>query len=358
MSQTIKFKPEIPHGYRLPAEWENHDATWIGWPHNSLDWPGKITPVSWVYGEMIRKIAEGEIVRIIVESKEQQNKAVNILKAVHADLNNVEFFIYKTDRGWLRDSAPAFVKKTIKRTEFAAVNFNFNGWAKYPNYKNDNKIPSLIARDFKLKQVDALHRKKHVTLEGGAIDSNGNGTLITTEECLMSEDVQVRNPGFSKQDYHEVFRKYLGITNTIWLGKGIDGDDTHGHVDDVCRFVNPNTVVLVREDNESDVNFRPLRENKERLKDAVLEDGSKLNVVEIPMPSPLYFKGERLPASYANFYVSNSQVLVPTFNDPKDRIALGILAELFDRKITGIHAVDLVWGYGTIHCLTHEQPSV
>jgi agmatine deiminase len=350
---NIKTTP----AFRTPAEWETHEATWIGWPHNAQDWPGKLNPIPWVYGEMVRKISEGEMVRIIVESKEHQQKAVKILEAVGVNLDKVEFFIYKTDRGWLRDSGPTFVKREGKRREIVAIKFNFNAWAKYDNYINDEKIPSKIAEDLNLKLVEAVHNNKKVTLEGGAIDINGKGTLITTEECLMDQETQVRNSGFEKKDYEQVFQKYLGITNTIWLGKGIAGDDTHGHVDDICRFINEKTLVLVREDDERDPNYRILRDNRERLKDAVLEDGSKPEVVNIPMPKPLYFKGERLPASYANFYITNAAVLVPTFNDPCDRIALGVISELIsDRPVVGIHAVDLVWGLGTLHCLTHEQP--
>jgi len=255
----------------------------------------------------------------------------------------------------MRDSAPVFVKK---ENNTAIVNFRFNAWAKYSNFKKDEKLPNFISKKLEIDRYAAFYKKKPVVLEGGSIDCNGNGTLITTEECLMDQTTQVRNRGFTKSDYAGVFNKYLGVSNIIWLGKGIAGDDTHGHVDDLCRFVNKNTVAVVEEKNPNDENYSPLNENIERLHDAKIEDGSKINVVKIPMPAPLYFKGERLPASYANFYISNAAVLVPTFNDPKDRIALGILAELFtDREVVGIHAVDLVWGLGTIHCLTREQPA-
>ncbi len=341
--------------YKLPAEWEQHEATWIGWPNNKEDWPGKFAPIPWVYGEIVRYISRAEKVRIIVESKPNQKKAQAVLKAVEADLTNVEFFRLETDRNWLRDSGPQFVKN--EKNETILINFKFNAWAKYDNFKKDNKIPKMIAKELKLPRIKAEHKNREVVLEGGSIDYNGSGTLITTEECLMDNKVQVRNAGFTKKDYEEVFKKYLRVTNVIWLNKGIAGDDTHGHVDDITRFVNKNTVVTVMEDDPNDPNYNPLMENRERLYGARLEDGSKLNVVEIPMPSPVIFKGERLPASYANFYISNYAVLVPTFNDPKDRIALGILSELFtDRPVIGIHAVDLVWGLGTLHCLTHEQP--
>jgi len=336
-------------GYHIPAEWAPHEATWIGWPHQKEDWPGKITPILFVYAEIVRLLSQGEIVRIIVESKEHQQKAIRHLNAVSANLEHVEFFIKKTDRGWLRDSGPAFVKKG---KEVAVVDFYFNAWAKYDNYKNDAGIPKMIADAMKLKYTKATMR-----LEGGSIDINGEGTLITTEECLMDPKIQVRNPGFTKKDYEARFREFLGITNVLWLNKGIAGDDTHGHVDDLCRFVNRETLVIVDEDNPHDINYKPLKENLERLEDFRLENGKKVNAVTLPMPDPVIYKGVRLPASYANFYIGNTNVLVPTFNDPKDRVALGILGELFpDRAVVGVHAVDLVWGLGTIHCLTHEQP--
>jgi len=342
--------------YYLPAEWERHEATWLGWPHNKEDWPGKFSPIPWVYAEIIRHISPGEKVRIFVEDKEHQKKAVRVLSSAGADSGNIEFYKLKTNRGWMRDSGPLFIKKKTG-DETAVVNFRFNAWAKYDNFIKDEKLPSFISNKNNLEKIIPIHGERHVVLEGGSIDTNGCGTLITTEECLMDDSIQVRNAGFTKNDYEEVFSKYLGIKNTIWLGKGIAGDDTHGHVDDLCRFVNKDTVVLVSEKDESDINYIPLKENKEKLQDAKLHDGSQLNIIEIPMPSPVIFKGERLPASYANFYISNHAVLVPTFNDPYDREALGIIAELItDRPVIGIHSLDLVWGLGTLHCLTHEQP--
>ena len=271
------------------------------------------------------------------------------------NLDNVEFYKLKTNRGWMRDSGPAFVKN--EKGEIALIHLSLMPGQSMIITKRMKNFPNLFPINLRLKRIIAEHNGRHVVLEGGSIDYNGSGTLLTTEECLMDNKVQVRNPGFTKKDYEEVFNKYLGITNIIWLGKGIAGDDTHGHVDDLCRFVNKNTVVLVQEENPNDANYKILNENKERLQDAKLEDGSKLNVVYLPMPSPVIFKGERLPASYANFYISNYAVLVPTFNDPNDKKALGILSELInDRPVIGIHSVDLVWGLGTLHCLTHEQP--
>ncbi|MFI5237512.1 MAG: agmatine/peptidylarginine deiminase, partial [Ignavibacteriales bacterium] len=293
-------------------------------------------------------------VRIFVQSKEHKQSAEKVLKDSDVSLSNIEFFIKKTNRGWLRDSGPMFVKDG---NEISAVDFKFNAWAKYNDYKFDDKIPSFISDKLNLKKIIPEHNGKQVVLEGGAIDVNGRGVLITTEECLLDHKIQTRNPGFTKQDYFEIFKKYFGISNVIWLGKGIVGDDTHGHIDDLCRFVNENTVVLVQEKNSSDENYFILNENKERLQGIHLPNGSKLNVISLPMPSPVIFKKQKLPASYANFYISNYAVLVPTFNDPNDRIVLGILSELFpDRKVIGIHSVDLVWGLGTIHCLTKEQP--
>jgi agmatine deiminase len=342
--------------FLLPTEWFPHEATWISWPYNKSDWPGKFSPIPYVYAEIVKYISRGEKVRIFVQSKEHKLKAEKVLKDCGISLSNVEFFMKKTDRGWPRDSGPMFVKEG---NEVVALDFKFNAWAKYDDYKLDDKIPSFISEKVNLKRIVAEHKGKQVVLEGGAIDTNGRGTLITTEECLLDEKVQTRNPGFTKQDYFEVFKKYFGITNVIWLGKGIVGDDTHGHIDDLCRFVNEDTVVLVAEENPKDENYKLLNENKERLQNLRLPSGSKLNVMPLPMPSPQIFKQQRLPASYANFYISNYAVLVPTFNDPNDKIALGILSELFsDRRVIGIHSVDLVWGLGTIHCLTKEQPAV
>ena len=342
--------------YRIPAEFEKHEATWIGWPFNKADWPKKFTPILWVYGEIVRYLSLGEKVRIIVQNDFEKQKALKVLNAVHADLSNVEFFILKTDRNWLRDASPQFVKD--KNNNTVLMKFNFNAWAKYDNYKLDAKIPDFISKKMKIKLKQVLYKNKPVVLEGGSIDYNGSGTLITTEECLMDDKTQVRNPRFTKNDYEKVFLDYLGIEKIIWLKNGIVGDDTHGHVDDITRFVNKNTVVTVIEKNPNDDNYKNLFENKEILKSSTLQDGSKLEVIDLPMPLPVIFKGQRLPASYANFYISNYAVLVPTFNDENDRKALGILSELFpDRKVIGIHAVDLVWGLGTIHCLTHEQIS-
>ncbi len=342
-------------GYRLPAEWEKHDATWLGWPHNKSDWPGKFAPIPWVYAEIVRRISAGEKARIIVESKEHELRARTVLKSANVDLSNVEFFVLKTDRGWTRDSGPQFVKNS---DGVAQVNFRFTGWAKYPNHEKDRHLPAFISKKLGLHAFLPEVADRHVVLEGGSIDYNGNGSILTTEECLLDEKVQSRNPGFTKDGYAKVFHDYLGVDNVLWLGKGIAGDDTHGHVDDLCRFVNAKTILLVQEENSMDDNYRSLQENRERAQDFRLEDGSMPDIQYLPMPQPVIFKGQRLPASYANFYVSNAAVLVPTFDDPNDMRALGIIGELItDRPIIGIHALDLVWGLGTLHCLTHEQPA-
>jgi agmatine deiminase len=356
MRSSTTYRTPNELGYRLPAEWEKHEATWLGWPHNKNDWPGKFSPIQWVYAEITRRIAASEKVRIIIESKSHERRARGVMKSANVNMSNIEFFTLKTDRGWIRDSGPLFVKT---QKGVAQVCFEFNGWAKYANYKNDRKVPHFISKKFRLRKFVAIHHGRQVVLEGGAIDTNGKGTLITTEECLLDQTIQTRNPGFAKKDYEEVFKRYLGITNVLWLGKGIVGDDTHGHVDDICRFANRNTILIANEINPQDDNYKILKENGERIQDFKLEDGSRPEVISLPMPEPVIFRGRRLPASYANFYISNAAVLVPTFNDPNDRNALGIISELFDdREVIGIHALDLVWGLGTLHCLTHEQPAV
>jgi agmatine deiminase len=345
-------------GFSLPAEWEKHEATWIGWPHNPTDWPGKLEPIQWVYGEIVRKISAGELVRILVNSNAHEKHVRGILKLVGVAMTRVQFFRFPTNRGWTRDFGPIFLRRDKPRRELAIACFRFNAWARYPDWQKDDAIPPQVARQLKIKLIPARLDDREIVLEGGSIDVNGRGTVLTTEECLLDQKRQVRNPGLSRADTETALKENLGVTNVVWLGKGIAGDDTHGHVDDLCRFVNPSSVVLVREKNQRDPNYRPLEENWERIRDARLETGEKIEAVELPMPAPLHFDGVRLPASYANFYITNAAVLVPTFNDPNDRVALGILAELFpERPVIGIHAVDLVWGFGTLHCLTQQQPA-
>ncbi|KAA0134527.1 agmatine deiminase family protein [Gimesia chilikensis] len=338
---------------RLPAEWEPHQATLLCFPHNGNDWPGKYEVIQWAFIEIIRKVAEYERVLLVVKNESLQKKVHSMLQQAHANTKQVKFILQNTNRSWMRDSGPIVVQRSDGKRE--ALQFRFNGWAKYPNHRLDWQIPSAVAESLKLPLTKVTCEGRPVVLEGGAIEVNGRGTLITTEECLLDQKTQVRNPGFSKEDYSAVFAEYLGVSNVIWLGDGIEGDDTHGHVDDICRFVNPTTVVACVEPNTKDVNHRRQAQNRERLKSARLEDGSKLKVVEMPMPGRLDFEDLRLPASYVNFLVTNGCVLMPTFNDPNDAWALGILSELYpDRQVIGIHAVDLVWGLGTLHCLSHE----
>lgn len=345
-------------GFSMPAEWERHEATWLGWPHNETDWPGKLETIRWVYGEIVRKIAEGEFVRILVNGRRDARIAGRYLRMAGADPSHVEFIIHPTDRGWTRDSGPIFVRRGKRYPETAIVHFHFNGWAKYRNWKKDRKVPETAARILKKRLFHASYGGRAFVIEGGGIEVNGRGSLLTTEECYLDPKVQVRNPGLGKREYEEALRSHLGVTNIFWLAKGPAGDDTHGHVDDVCRFVNARTLVMIRETNSRDINYRPLEKNWERIRDLRLEDGSRPEVIPLPMPSPLYFDGGRLPASYANFYICNAAVLVPTFNDVNDRVALGILGDLFrDRPVVGIHAVDLVLGLGSLHCLTQQQPT-
>lgn len=340
------------NNYKLAPEWSNHEATWLVWPQNSKDWPGKFLAVKWVYAEIVRCLSKSEIVRIIVDSETVKTQAKKTLIRSRIDIDNVEFLICKSDRSWIRDSGPFFVFD--KDSKISMLDFKFNAWAKYSNWKEDNKLPSKIAEflHFQIRSVD------DIVLEGGSIDLNGKGTLITTEQCLLSKNFQIRNEDLEKEDYENLFRKYFGVSNVLWLGEGIAGDDTNGHVDDLCRFVSPETVVVCEEKNKNDENYHPLNENFEKLQSMKLENGSNVEVISIPLPSPRYFEGIRLPASYANFYIANELVLVPTFNDPNDYTALGVLSELFPkRKVVGINCTDLIWGFGAIHCLTKEQTS-
>ena len=346
-------------GYRMPAEWEPHEATWLAWPHNPEDWPGKFQAIPWLYAEIVRLLAAQERVHLLVQNEKEQGRAASILERAHANLDNVSFHRWPTDRVWTRDSGPIFVRNS--QGQVAITNWLFNAWAKYPDWHRDDQIPGRAAELLSLTQwqpaIDLAGDERRLVLEGGSIDTNGQGILLTTEECLLSE-VQQRNPGVSREQLESAFCAYLGIEQVIWLGRGIAGDDTHGHVDDITRFVGPSTIVTAVEPNTQDPNHEPLAENLARLKAARAGDGKQFSIVELPLPRPVVFRNQRLPASYANFYIANGLVLVPTFHDPSDRVALGILAELFpDREVIGIYAVDLVWGLGTLHCMTQQQPA-
>jgi agmatine deiminase len=340
---------------RFPAEWEKQQGVLLAFPHNGNDWPGKYEAIQWAFVEFIKKVAQVERVFLVVADEKHQEKVKAKLEDAHVEMGQVSFIIQKTNRSWMRDSGPIIVKNA--KGEREALNFNFNGWAKYSNYQLDRKIPARVAEFLDIPLTQVLYKGKPVVMEGGALETNGKGTLITTEECLLHPDIQVRNPGFNRSDYEAAFKEYLGITNVIWLGDGVVGDDTHGHIDDLARFVNEDTIVTVVEGDPEDANYKPLQDNLERLKKAKLENGQAPKIVTLPMPARLDFEGVRIPASYANFLIINQCVLVPTFNDPNDRLALNILADCFpDRKIIGISAIDLIWGFGTLHCLSQQIP--
>jgi agmatine deiminase len=364
----------------MPAEWEPHAATWLAWPLYKLDWPGKFEPIPWVYAEIIRYLGRHERVELIVKDAAAEKLASKALKRANALSENVQFHRWPTNRVWTRDSGCAFVRPfdssaragthvppqtdfggtgVLARTSrLSAIKWRFNAWAKYPNWKHDEKIGTKMAENVGAEEIRPMFGKNRVVLEGGSIDVNGCGTLITTEECLLS-GVQHRNPGMKKKDYEKIFAQYLGARNVIWLGSGIVGDDTHGHVDDITRFVSPDTVVTCVDADLASENYEALRENIRRLRDATTEDGKPLATIDLPMPAAVYFEGRRLPASYANFYIANGLVLVPVFNDPNDRVALDILADIFpDREIVGIYSGDLIWGFGAIHCMTQQQPAI
>jgi agmatine deiminase len=339
---------------RFPAEWEKQQGILLCFPHNGNDWPGKYEAIQWAFVEFIKKVATFEQVFLVVADEKLKAKVTEMLETATVQLTNISFIIHKTNRSWMRDSGPIIVQNGTKRE---ALNFNFNGWAKYKNINLDKHVPTKVGEFLKLPVTQVIYKGKPVIVEGGAIDVNGKGTLLTSEECLMHPTIQVRNPGFTKADYETVFKEYLGITNVIWLGDGVEGDDTHGHIDDLCRFVNEDTIITIVESDPKDNNYKPLQDNLKRLQNAKLENGKSPKIVELPMPKRIDFDGLRLPASYANFLILNNSVLVPTFNDSNDRIALNIIADCFpDREIIGINAIDLIWGFGTLHCLSQQIP--
>lgn len=342
-------------GYRMPAEWEFHEATWLAWPHERTDWPGKFTPIPWIYGEIVRHLSRVEKVRILISDADAEEKARKILKRCQVEMAAVEFFYTETNRSWTRDYCPIFVRNESRG--LGVLNWHFNGWAKYNNWRQDDAVPEQIADTLSLPMWTPTHNSHRVVLEGGSVDVNGRGALLTTEECLLSP-IQARNPQLSRKDIEQVFHNYLGIRHTLWLKNGIAGDDTHGHVDDLARFTDPKTIAVVHEADRSEVNFEPLEENLALLHEMKDQDGQPFRIEILPMPEPVYFDGQRLPASYANFYIANHIVLVPTFNDPNDRVALNKIAKLFqNRQVIGIACTDLVLGLGTLHCMTQQQPA-
>jgi agmatine deiminase len=344
----------------MPAEWEPHAATWLAWPHNKSDWPGKFEPIPFAFAEIVRHVSRGELVNIIAHDEKVAASAKRTLQLAQVPMENVHFHNWPTNRVWTRDSGPIFVRG--EDGQQAVLNFRFNAWAKYDDWQHDDQLPHRVARKLKLPEVKPEigcgNKATRMVLEGGSIDVNGRGTMLTTAECLLDCDVQSRNPGASREDVERAFMQYLGISKTIWLDKGIVGDDTHGHVDDIARFVAPDTVVTAVEHDRMDANYETTQANLETLRTATDQDRRRLRVVELPMPTPVTYRRQRLPASYANFYIANGLVLVPTFNDPNDRVALNTLAELFlDRRVVPIYCRDFVWGLGAIHCATQQQPA-
>lgn len=356
-------------GYRLPAEWSPHTATWMAWPHKPADWPGKIDAIPWVFAEIARQLTRGERLRLLVASRATQHRAERTLRLSGVDLSQVDFVLAKTDRSWTRDYIPLFVVRRSSRArgrglptalDVLAIKWRFNGWARYPDHRLDDAAGYAAAAHLGMRCclpfVAARGRARHVVLEGGAVDVDGQGTLLTSEDCLLTGRY-ARNRSLGRQGFEQVFADFLGIERVIWLGPGIAGDDTAGHVDDFVRFVAPGRVVLCQEKRTADPNHKALELAREALEHARDARGRELELVRLPMPEPRYYGRQRLPASYANFYVGNEVVLAPTFNDPMDRVALGILSELFpSRRVIGIHAVDLVLGLGTVHCSTQQEP--
>jgi agmatine deiminase len=360
-------------GYRMPAEWEPHAATWLAWPHQERDWPGKFGPVPWVFAEIARHLTQGERIRLLVRDRALKRLALQSLTRVGVDVSKVDWVVCPTDRSWTRDFVPSFVVATKRRPPkrppalgdrsrdgIAAVKWQFNGWARYKDHERDEAAGQSVADRLGIRafapEVALGRRSRRVVLEGGAIDVDGEGTLLTTEECLL-DGVQARNPKLGKSGTEAMLSRELAIDKVLWVERGIAGDDTGGHIDDFARFVGPATIVLAEERNGRDPNHRVLEAARERLETARDARGRRIRLVRLPMPTPVAFAGQRLPASYANFYIGTHAVLVPTFNDPRDRSVLGSMAELFpDREVVGIHALDLVLGLGTIHCSTQQEP--
>jgi len=339
-------------GYYFPAEFEKHTATWLSWPHKEASWPGKIDSIFPVYAQFIKLIAEGEFVNINVADEDMRKKALSYLEVVEANLSRIKFFFHPTNDAWCRDHGPAFLINPDAEQKKIIVDWGYNAWGgKYPPFDLDDIIPTLIARHYDIPVVNP-----GIVMEGGSVDFNGKGTVLTTTSCLLNKN---RNPHLDQNQIEQFLRDYYGVKNILWLGDGIVGDDTDGHIDDITRFVNSDTVVSVVESDKSDENYEPLRDNLKALSKMRLENGQPINVVELPMPSAVIYEDMRLPASYANFYISNKYVIVPTFRDRNDDRALQILQDLFaDRKVVGLDSTDIIWGLGSFHCLSQQEPAV
>jgi agmatine deiminase len=339
-------------GYYFPAEFARHTATWLSWPHKEASWPGKIETIFPVYADFIRLVAEGEKVKINVVDEKMKQKALKHLQEVKADLSNIEFFLHPTNDAWCRDHGPAFLVNEKAADKKVIVDWGYNAWGgKYPPFDLDDNIPTLIAKNY---GIPVLY--PGIIMEGGSVEFNGRGTVLSTTSCLLNEN---RNPQLNQKQIEEYLVKYYGVENILWLGDGIEGDDTDGHIDDLTRFVNADTVVTVVEHNKRDNNYEPLQENLKALSKLRLENGKQMNIVELPMPAPIVYEDMRLPASYANFYISNKYVIVPTFRDKNDDRALEILSASFtDRKVIGLDSVDIIWGLGSFHCLSQQEPEI
>jgi agmatine deiminase len=339
-------------GYHFPAEFAKHTATWLSWPHKEASWPGKIETIYPVYAQFIKLVAEGEKVNINVVDEAMKQKALRYLQQVNADLANIQFFIHPTNDAWCRDHGPAFLINPKAEQKKIIVDWGYNAWGgKYPPFDLDDNIPTLIAKHYNIPVV-----YPGIVMEGGSVEFNGKGTLLTTTSCLLNEN---RNPHLNQKQIEEFLYNYYGVDHILWLGDGIVGDDTDGHIDDLTRFVNADTVVTVVEEDKNDENYEPLQENLRELKKLRLESGKQMNVIELPMPAGIVYEDMRLPASYANFYISNKYVVVPIFRDKNDDKALNILEKAFpDRKVVGLDSVDIIWGLGSFHCLSQQEPAV
>lgn len=337
-------------GYFFPSEWYKHQSTWLSYPHNENSWPDKIHTIFPSYNLFIKELAKGELVNINILNEEMLKRVNSELNAIGVNMANVCFHMFKTNDAWCRDHGPAFLINEHEKKR-AIVDWDYNAWGdKYP-YDLDTKIPSLIAKELNLETFEP-----GIVMEGGSVDFNGKGTLITTKACLLNEN---RNPRFNQSQIEEKLINFYGVDNIIWLGEGVDGDDTDGHIDDITRFVNQDTVVTVVEEDRNDVNYNVLQDNLKILSSSRLENGKQMNVVELPMPEPFYFEDERLPASYANFYIANDSVIVPIFNSKNDNKAIYILEECFkDRKVIGIDSTEIIWGLGSFHCLSQQEPKI
>lgn len=344
-------------GFKIPAEWEPQKSIWIAWPYNKNDWPDLFSFIPHVVAKIVKIISENQKVDLLIDKNKHQ--VLNILKNYKAKLSNINFHKIKTDRIWLRDSGPIFViNKRIKKK--LILDFKFNAWSKYYNFNRDNQINKKISKIIKVKRIEPKisfgKNIRSIVMEGGAFDTNGKGSLLLTEECLLSK-VQERNNGFKKKDYENIFSKYLGINNFIWLKKGISGDDTHGHIDDIARFVDKNTIMTAVEKNKKDANFKNLKLNFTILSRSKNNNREKFQIIKIPMPSPVFIKKKRVPASYLNFLITNKKVLLPIFNVKEDKKVIKIFKNFFkNKKIIPIDCSKLIWGFGAIHCMTQQEP--